>query len=567
MKRGMCAYLPGWPLQRLWRDQPRLRSEAVAVVSPRGARGPRVLLASRLAVQAGVRPGMPVAEANAVAPHVLLEEEDAERDLFVLKEVAAWAERFTPLVGVEDVEQPGKPGGVSPRRSLASTAPSSLFLDITGCADCFGGEDALLNRAAVDFTEEGWNVRLAIADTLGAAWALAHFAPGLAPPGETEKTLAPLPVAGLRLDPETLGMLSQLGIETIRQLLELPRASLALRFPDLLLTRLDQALGRLPEVLRLHRFDPEVEAIIDFEYPVDRLPLLRPVLEQLTRDVEACLKQRNLGARQVECALYFTDAPPRYQEIGLFRPAQSAEHLCRMLMTHLDQVRLDGPVCGMGLRVAWAEPVLGNQQELFEPAPDWGVLSNLLDQLSNRLGRDAVTRAELIADPQPEYACRLEPAVETRKTPFSRRSWSGIPQTKTRANGPPSPPASGGEGPGVRGAVVPKTATVKASGKRTGVTPNPTAKPWPLRPVKLWPQPVAVQALALAPEGAPACFRWHDEDYPILRVWGPERIRAGWWRDAPIERDYYIVATERGSRFWLFRRLQDGAWFLHGAFD
>jgi protein ImuB len=61
-------------------------------------------------------------------------------------------------------------------------------------------------------------------------------------------------------------------------------------------------------------------------------------------------------------------------------------------------------------------------------------------------------------------------------------------------------------------------------------------------------------------------FRLRAEQHQVARAWGPERIETGWWRKWPVRRDYYRVETTAGQRFWLFRRLQDGKWFLHGAF-
>jgi hypothetical protein len=77
----------------------------------------------------------------------------------------------------------------------------------------------------------------------------------------------------------------------------------------------------------------------------------------------------------------------------------------------------------------------------------------------------------------------------------------------------------------------------------------------------------------------------------VTEAWGPERIETAWWRGCSVRRDYYVVETESGARWWLFRRLsssrinQDssrinqggsppespreagrGAWFLHGQF-
>jgi protein ImuB len=52
----------------------------------------------------------------------------------------------------------------------------------------------------------------------------------------------------------------------------------------------------------------------------------------------------------------------------------------------------------------------------------------------------------------------------------------------------------------------------------------------------------------------------------VVAAHGPERIETAWWRGPIVRRDYYVVETDSGERFWVFRRLKDGAWFLHGVF-
>ena len=73
--------------------------------------------------------------------------------------------------------------------------------------------------------------------------------------------------------------------------------------------------------------------------------------------------------------------------------------------------------------------------------------------------------------------------------------------------------------------------------------------------------------MALVPDGPLVKFHWAGADYQIRSLSGPERIETGWWRGADIRRDYYVVTTQLGTRFWLFRRRDDGCWFLHGCFD
>ena len=65
--------------------------------------------------------------------------------------------RFSPIVGFEP------------------TDPQSVLLDITGLAHPFGGETALAEAIVRDFTRLGLNIQLAVADTIGAAWAAAGY--------------------------------------------------------------------------------------------------------------------------------------------------------------------------------------------------------------------------------------------------------------------------------------------------------------------------------------------------------------------------------------------------------
>ncbi len=65
--------------------------------------------------------------------------------------------RFSPIVGVESADN------------------ESILLDITGLAHLFGGEAALCEAIVGDFSRLGLAARVAVADTIGAAWAAARY--------------------------------------------------------------------------------------------------------------------------------------------------------------------------------------------------------------------------------------------------------------------------------------------------------------------------------------------------------------------------------------------------------
>lgn len=511
MKRVMCVYLPDWPLQRLVRKHPEWLGQAIVLVDrAANRRGPVVLHASHAARARSIRPGMPLIEAESLDRRLHVAEADPEGDLRALQKLAEWCDRYSPLVAVEE-----------------GPTPSSLLLDVTGCAAYFHGEDNLVRRVLREVSAvlsplppysggEG-NCCVALADTIGAAWAVAHFGPASAvvPAGATENALRPLPVAALRLPDDTLLLLRELGIECVGQLLDLPRAELPGRFGGAVVQRLEQALGQAAEVLVPHRALPDIAARQEFEYGIERLDVVRRVVDQLAEEVAAQLLQRQRGARQLECWLHYEAVEPRCLRVALSRPSRTASHLALLVRTQLEGTTITEPIRAVSLRAPLVEPIDETQLDLFDSqAPCDRDLAALIDRLSSRLGPRAVTHARLVADPQPEYAVKFEPL------PVSR------PQ----------------DGSG-----------------RAAVNDN--------RPLRLWPRPVPIQVLASRPGGLPRRFSWKHEEYQVTQAWGPERIATGWWRGADIERDYYVVATRAGIRFWVYRRRHDGRWFVHGCFD
>jgi protein ImuB len=279
--------------------------------------------------------------------------------------------------------------------------------------------------------------------------------------------------------------------------------------------------------------------------------VLRFVLERLTQDVQAALAARGWGARQLACRLQHESAQASRLEVSLFRPSQTFAHLWGLLRTRLEQARVVEPVTAMTLRVISGEPLAAVQAEFVDEDQTAArrELALLIDRLSSRLGREAVTRPLLVPDPQPEYACRFEPVIgaakiedrgsriEDRRKARDRRS-----KTENRSS----------------------RAAIDIFDPRSSTLDSRSS---PTRPLSLSPRPSPIEVMRVVPGGLPARFRWQGQDFHVIRVWGPERIDTGWWRGHDIQRDYYVVSTEAGTRFWLFHSRDEESWFLHGCFD
>ena len=499
---------------------------------------------------------------EAAALHVAVEDPAADRT--ELLRLAEWCEQFSPLVGLED----GGPHSAPARDLPARERPESLLLDVTGLGRLFGSEMRLVRQVAAAFQQSGYVVRLALADTIGTAWAVSHFggetserSARVSDPAETSdrrslllswdkcfvvppegslSALQPLPVEALRLAADTVDLLHQLGIFSIQALLRLPRAGLSSRLGRDVLLRLDQALGTAEEVFVTHRPPPTFSACWSLEYPAAQRAAIEGVLRQLVEQVAQLLAERDRGALQLEIRLDCVPPVSRSSSpassvpdeqaaalrfrIDLFRPLADAAHLLELVRMQLERTALPGPVRALAVCVPVAAPREPQQQELFGAVDrrQQHELARLVDRLTSRLGRTGVLRPRLLAEAQPEHACR----------------W--LPLTSPEASAASSRPADA-------------AAACDA--------PGPSD-----RPLQLQHPPRPVQVLAVAPDGPPV--RFHDQRrwQQVVQCWGPERIETGWWRGRTVRRDYYRVETSSGQRFWLFRQLDDNRWFLHGTF-
>src|SRR5215208_4679665 len=229
MRRVVSLFLPMWPTDRYRKntgDAPP-REKPVVMATKIGPR--RVIVAADKAAQAlGLRAGLTVAHAQALVPELHVAESTPEADDEGLTRLATWCMRYSPLV--------------------AADRPNGVWIEAAGSAHLFGGEEALLQDLTRRLRRAGVDARAAIADTPGAAWAVArHASERMIVPGGMAAAIAELPVAALRLPTETVDALQRLGVERIGQLAAMPNAPLTRRFGPDVRRRLDQALGHAAE--------------------------------------------------------------------------------------------------------------------------------------------------------------------------------------------------------------------------------------------------------------------------------------------------------------------------------
>jgi protein ImuB len=359
--------------------------------------GPKrwVAAVNRAAALAGLRPGMALAHALAMAPQAVVHPHDSDGDRMVLTQLAERARLFTPWAAVDE-------------------AGSGLWLDIGGCAHLFGGEAALLDRLGRWLGRAGFSARVALAATPGAAWAWARFGKGDDPILADMGRLAPLSLAALRLGTNRVDELSALGLRRIGEVLDIPRAQLTSRFGPDLVWRLDQLLGDEPEAISPRAPPVEWRVHTAFAEPISRPEDMARTLRHLLDSLCARLEAAGLGARRLDFTLFRVDGSHCRLELGTGAPSHDAAHLARLFRDRLAEIRPD-----FGIEAACLDAPLVQLQPATQTdlggAPAAARLDHLLDSLTNRLGGGRVMRLVPRPSHVPERCVQSRPAAQAPK--------------------------------------------------------------------------------------------------------------------------------------------------------
>lgn len=471
---------------------------------------------------------MDLAHARSLLPtgtNVHLEAHRIDRELQALHALACWALRYSPLA--------------------APDPPDGLWLDITGTQRVHRSESRLIRSASAAAARLGFANRVATASTIGCAWAAARFGPrdlARVPDGCERQALADLPTAALRLENETIFGLEEIGITSVRHVLDLPRSSLASRFGAEVIDRIDQALGQMFEQIDPVRPQPPPRVELLFDGPTDQWESIQAAARQTLEQLIVQLAQRERGVRHLDVELLRPLAEPERLMIDLSRASRSIKHLWSLLHSRLERVDLTAGVEGVILTAsrtarlrheqACSESLGGRSDSASSRA--WG---ELVDTLVQRLGADRVLRVEPIESHLPESCFRQTSVME--------------PSSKTIAS----------------------------------VTSAD-------RPTLLLRAPEPVEVTALTPDGPVITIRWRGQWRQVIACVGPERLGPEWWhwrtaqaeastnaqrrriaqllaecREAPPDRDYFALQTETGRWMWVCRQVGTGRWFVHGQWS
>ena len=530
MKRFVAIWFPFLKTDWFSIRQPSLREVCFVLIAPDHGRM-LITATNEKAIEQSIHEGMVAADAKAIHPSLTVIDDQPGLAERLLKRIAEWCIRFSPSVAID-----GNDG---------------LFLDATGCTHLWGGDANYINDITARFNNYGYTVRVAIADTIGAAWAVSRYGNDafIIEPGQQAAALLYLPAAALRLDIDTTERLNKLGLRHVKDFIGIPKAALRRRFLNHgdtkaqsntksgsllkhggtktqrntemestdIITRINQALGLEEEFIQpVHPPAPYME----------RLPCLEPIvtatgieiaLQRLLETLCRRLQQEGKGIRTAVLKCYRVDGKIEQIEIGTIRASHHVEHLFRLFELKISSIE---PALGIELFILEATKV---EEHVSLQSTIWNHglrgladerISELLDRLSNKIGASSIHRYLPNEHYWPERSVKAATSLDEEAT------------TTWKVDRP--------------------------------------------RPLQILSKPETIEVTAPVPDYPPMNFRYKGKLHTITKADGPERIEQEWWIEQGQHRDYYYVEDEEGCRYWLFRlghyEDENYKWFVHGFF-
>ncbi|MCR8717508.1 DNA polymerase Y family protein [Pseudomonas syringae] len=388
-----CVLLPQLALDGVIRRRSD-PDEPLALIS--GSAHRRVLQTVNPAARAlGLRAGQSLTAAQALVPNFATVVHDPADTEHLQQLLAAWAYGFSSSVSLK--------------------YPRVLLMEIESSLKLFGPWPVFEARLREELTAQGFRHRIVVAPNPIAARMLANMHDGLSIecPHELRRTLEQMPLERIGLSRETATALTRMGLRNVRQVLALPRDTLARRFPASVLQHLDTLLGERPVALECYTPPDFFDVRIELNFDVESHQALLFPLKRLIADLALFLAGRDSGVQRFALHLEHVEGPETVITVGLLSAERDPSMLFELARGRLEQVLVASPVRAVRLQARDLPDFVPAHRELFDERVQQTLpWEQLRERLRARLGDESVNGLRAQADHRPE--CAWQPQ-STRK--------------------------------------------------------------------------------------------------------------------------------------------------------
>jgi len=344
----------------------------------------------------GLQAGMSLSSAWALLPSLSTVEREPKREQRAMTYLANWAYQFTP--------------------SVSHGGDRNLLLEVGGSLRLFQGLEALLQQVADGLRNLGFCYELGLAHTPAAAELLPYHPSRSAEPQECIQALRAQPLATLthneNFSKNLQKKLQRVGIATLGELFDLPKASIAQRFGKDFVLHLQQLCGHSPDLRPSLTPKPEFASELHFLTGLSTIDMIRLPLTQLLQELQEFLIQRQLACGNLRWRFFHYSQQASILDIDLSRPQQSWENFFKLSEIKLGQISLDSAVESVQLYTRQLSQARSENQGLFKELSDNQSqdASLLIDKLTSRLGAERLYKLQIHDENLPELQQKRVPA-------------------------------------------------------------------------------------------------------------------------------------------------------------
>lgn len=366
-------------------DHPEYRGRPVIVGGPSHVRGV-VSTCSYEARKFGVHSAMPLREASRRCPHGIFVPGRMHRYDEISDQIMKLLREYTPLVEPLSCDE--------------------AFLDVTGSEQLFGPAEQIAREIVERIADE---IKLSASVGIGPNKFLAKIGSDLRKPkgfvvirpDEALSFLAPLPLSRLwGVGPKTRAQLEKIGLKTIGDLQQMSPGLLRDQLGDHGAQLYQLALGIDERPVEPQAIAKSIGHETTFQVDTDQRDFLEETLWRLCEKVARRLRCQALVGNVITIKIRNHEFITITRRTTLYQPTDFEEVIfqqARCLAEANDWGKK--PLRLIGVSVSGLEPSGSAQQPLFEVNNDGKDLRRLhqtMDQIKDRFGESAITRARLL---------------------------------------------------------------------------------------------------------------------------------------------------------------------------
>ena len=477
--RAAALWFPDWPVQAARLESGDELAEPIAIAAQH-----RIKVCSHAARQLGIRRGMRVRNAQAVAPELTVIEDNPDRDGRMFASLAA---SFDEVAASVEVLRPGL-----------------VVVDVDAAGRFHGSEDKALEMLIDAASRRGIDTQAGAADEIATALIAARVSQ-VVPPGGSAAFLAAQPLGvlvaeeSLAADMDTVKALGQLGITTLGELAKLPPNAVTTRFGTK-----GMRIHRIASAAPDRRVAPELPVedlavAITPEDPIERVDAAAFAARTLAASLHERLKDTGRNCLRLKVVAELHDGT-RVERVWRTREPLTEAATADRVRWQLDGWLTNGGAGAITslilepLEFAAPEPV----GELWSDGASTDTARRVVERVQSQLGIDAVLQPRLVGGRGVAERVAMVPFGEEPED-VDRQSWPGaIPQPlPARLGGGIDHPAS-------------RIMLIDASGA-----------------------PVIVTAEAML-SSEPYGLAWGEKRYLVTGWAGPWPVDADWWTQTEL---------------------------------